>query len=185
MAEFLSVEADIAEVENKSEEAERLTAHPFIKYQRARILQMIDNSGVLDKPHTESIQKAFENAIYSIKTIGQYAGIAQTKSYAALLWLYGQHLSDRHDYPNSIRYLEESKISFEEQGLFDQQYYQCCTLLGTVYLNYYLEDRSNRLSYLRKARSIEHMLSQNRSDLGKAQRHAAQLRTRLKDYGDY
>ena len=37
----------------------------------------------------------------------------------------------------------------------------------------------------RKARSIERMLSQNWYSLGKAQRHAAQLRTRLKDYGNY
>lgn len=175
----------LQEALKKSEEAERFTAHPFIKYQRARILQMIDNSGALDESHTESIQKAFGDAVYSIKTIEQYADIAQTKSYAALLWLYGQHLSDTHDYPNSIRYLEASKISFEEQTIFDQEYYQCCTLLGTVYLNYYLQDRSNRLAYLRKARSIERMLSQNRYDLGKAQKHAAQLKAKLKNYGDY
>ena len=169
----------------KCEEAEKLTAHPFIKYQRARILQIIDNSCVLEERHADSIQKAFSDAIYSIKTIGQYAGIAQTKSYAALLWIYGQHLADTHDYPHSIRYLEEAKISFEEQALSDQQYYQCCTRLGTVYLDYYLQDRSDRVAYLRKARSIEHMLSQNWHNLGKARKYAAQLRTRLKDYGNY
>lgn len=169
----------------RCEESERLTAHPFIKYQRARILQMIDNSRVLAERHADSIQKSFSDAIYSIKTIEQYAGIAQTKSYAALLWIYGQHLADTHDYPNSIRYLEEGKISFEEQGLLDQQYYQCCTRLGTVYLDYYLEDRTNRVAYLRKARSIERMLSQNWYSLGKAQKHAGHLRTKLKSYGTY
>jgi len=179
------VNTALDEAMKKSEEAERLTAHPFIKYQRARILQMIDNSGVLDEHHTESIRKAFDDAIFSIKTIEQYAGIAQTKSYAALLWLYGQHFSDTNDYLNSVRYLEESRISFEEQRISDQQYYQCCTLLGTVYLNYYLQDRPNRLTYLRKARSVMRMLSQNWDDLGKAQKYATQLRTRLKDYGDY
>ena len=84
-----------------------------------------------------------------------------------------------------LDYLEESKISFEEQSISDQQYYQCCTLLGTVYLDYYLQDRTNRLAYLRKSRSIERMLSPNWFSLGKAQRHAAQLRTRLKDFGNY
>jgi len=179
------VTSALEEALKKCEEAEKLTAHPFIKYQRARILQMIDDSGVLDERHADAIRKSFSDAIYSIKTIGQYAGIAQTKSYAALLWIYGQHLADTHDYSNSIRYLEEGKISFEEQGLSDQQYYQCCTMLGTVYLDYYLEDRPNRLSYLRKARSIERMLSQNRYNLGKAWKHSTQLKERLKQYGNY
>lgn len=179
------VASSLEEALKRCEESERLTAHPFIKYQRARILQMIDNSRVLEEHHADSIQKAFSDAIYSIKTIGQYASIAQTKSYAALLWIYGQHLADAHDYPNSIRYLEEGKISFEEQKLSDQQYYQCCTRLGTVYLDYYLEDRPNRVAYLRKARSIERMLSQNWYSLGKAHKHAVQLRTRLKDFGPY
>lgn len=169
----------------RCEEAERLTAHPFVKYQRARMLQMVDRSGVLKECHAEDIRKAFSDAIYSIKTIEQYAGISQTKSYAAWLWIYGQHLADTHDFPNSIRYLEESRISFEEQAFVDQQYYQCCTRLGSVYLDYYLQDSPNRLAYLRKARSVERMLSQNWHSLGKAQRHAAQLRTRLRSYGDY
>ena len=179
------VSAALEESIIKCEEAEKLTAHPFVKYQRARILQVIDKSCILKEQHADSIRKAFGDAIYSIKTIGQYAGIAQTKSYASLLWIYGQHLADTYDYPNSIRYLEESKISFEEQALSDEQYYQCCTRLGTVYLDYYLQDRFNRVAYLRKARSIERMLSQNWYSLGKARRHAAQLRTRLKDFGEY
>lgn len=169
----------------KSKEAEKYTAHPFIKYQRARILQVIDNSCVLAERHAEDIRKAFSDAIYSIKTIEQYAGIAQTKSYAAMLWIYGQHLADMCDYSNSIRYLEESKIAFEEMSIKDQQYYQNCSKLGGIYLDYYLQDRDNRLEYLRKARAIERMLSQNWSSLGKARMHVSQLRTNLNKYGKY
>ncbi len=33
--------------------------------------------------------------------------------------------------------MEESKIAFEEQYVEDQEYYQCCTQLGEVYLDYY------------------------------------------------
>ena len=179
------IDAALHESLKACDEAEKYTAHPFVKYQRARILQMIDNSDVLEEKHAKEITKAFSDAIYSIKTISQYSGISQTKSYAALLWFYGQHLADTQELSSSIRYLEESKISFEEQGLKDQEYYQCCTKLGTVYLDYYLQDRHNRLTYLRKSRSIERMLSQNRDSLGKAYSHAMQLKNRLKLYGDY
>lgn len=169
----------------KCDEYEGLTAHPFVKYQKARILQIVDRSNILPEKHVDEIRKSFNDAIYSIKTIEQYAGIQQTKSYASLLWIYGLYLSDCHDIPTAMRYLEESKSSFEAQQITDQEYYQCSSLLGTLYLDYYEEDRSSRLVYLRKARTISRMLSDNWHDLGKARNHANQLKIRLGSFGQY
>lgn len=179
------VESTLEEFAHKSDEAEQLTAHPFIKYQKARILQLIDRSNILSQKHEDTIKKAFNDAVYAIKTIEQYAGIQQTKSYASLLWLYGQYLSDTNDIANAMRYLEESKTSFEEQGITDQEYYQCATRLGHIYLKYYLQDRPSRVPYLRRARMISRLLSDSWDDLGKARGYAGQLRTQLKSYGEY
>ncbi len=179
------VESIFEDFVQKCDESERLTAHPFVKYQKARILQLVDRSNILPEKHIDSIKKGFNDAVYSIKTIEQYAGIQQTKSYASLLWLYGQYLSDNQDKSNAMRYLEESKTSFEEQHIADQEYYQCTTLLGHVYLDYYLQDRPNRVAYLRRARTISRVLSDNWSELEKARSFAGQLRTRLRAYGDY
>lgn len=166
-------------------EAEGVTAHPFVKYQKARILQNVDKSGVLPQKHHDEIKRSFSDAIYAIKTIEQYSGIQQTKSYASLLWLFGLYLADINDVSNAIRYLEESKASFEDQNNNDQQYYQCATKLGWLYLQYYLEDRDNRITYLRKSRTISKMLSDNWDSLGKARSYAGQLRTQLKQYGNF
>ena len=179
------VEATLQDFVQKCDEAERLTAHPFVKYQKARILQLVDRSNILQEKHVESIKRGFNDAIYSIKTIEQYAGIQQTKSYASLLWLYGRYLSDISEKAAAMRYLEESKTSFEAQRIADQEYYLCSTLLGHVYLDYYLQDRSARVSYLRRSRTISRMLNDNRYELGKAWSFAAQLRNRLSSYGDY
>lgn len=48
------------------DESESVTAHPYIKYQRARILQLVDKSCVLDKKHTALIKKAYYDSIYAI-----------------------------------------------------------------------------------------------------------------------
>lgn len=169
----------------KCAEAEKLTAHPYIKYQRARILQMIDESNVLQFKHVDEIKKSYNNSIYAIKTIPQYSSIQQTKSFASLLWLYGQYLADNNDISAAIRFLEESRASFEDQHIVDQEYYQCVTKLGHIYLDFYLQDRPNRLVYLRKSRSIERELSENWTQLGKARGYVAQLRTLLRPYGTY
>lgn len=179
------VTSALEEFLKKSAEAERFTAHPYIKYQRARILQMIDGSNVLPEKHVEEIKKSYNSSIYAIKTIQQYSGIQQTKSFASLLWLYGQYLADTGDYGSAIRYLEESKISFENQNIIDQEYYQCATKLGHTYLKFYSQDRMARLTYLRKARSIERMLSENWVNLGRARKYAGQLKSMLCQYGRY
>lgn len=164
-------------------ESESVTAHPYIKYQRARILQLVDKAEILDKKHTEDIKKAYYDSIYAIKTIEQYSNIQQTKSYASLLWLFGQYLSEEGELLEGIRYLEESKISFEEQAISDQEYYQCSAKLATIYLNYYEADKKNRITYLRKSRMLVNALSKNWDYLGKARKYVSQLKTRLNAYG--
>ena len=146
---------------------------------------MIDESNVLQFKHVDEIKKSYNNSIYAIKTIPQYSSIQQTKSFASLLWLYGQYLADNNDISAAIRFLEESRASFEDQHIVDQEYYQCVTKFGHIYLDFYLQDRPNRLVYLRKSRSIERELSENWTQLGKARGYVAQLRTLLRPYGTY
>ena len=167
----------------KSEESERITAHPFMKYQKARILKLIDDSKALKVLHTDEINESYLNAIYTIKTVDQYSAIQNTKSYAALLWLYGQFLSDQKEIENSIRWLEEGKSAFELQNIEDQQYFQCITILAMKYLDYYLQDRHAHIGYLRRARGISRQLQDNRHNLGRAYKHAAKLKKELQKYG--
>lgn len=181
----IRIEWALEQFEKECIDAERITAHPFVKFQEARILQLIDQSQVLSDKHDAAISKAFDDCIYAIKTIEQYSGIQHTKSYASLLWLYGQHLISSGNTFSAIRFLEESKTSFEEQSIADQEYYQCVTRLGEVYLTYYLEDRPKRITYLRKSRAISTFLQSKRKDLGKAHAFAMRLQNDLSRYGKY
>lgn len=167
----------------ESQESERITAHPYVKYQKARILQLIDKSRILSEPHTDEVRRSYLNAIYIIKTVDQYSVIQNTKSYAALLWLYGQFLADQNNLQDSIRYLEEAKSSFESQSITEQQYYQCLTLLGWQYLKYYLDNRGSNLAYLRRARNVSRSLQERSDELGRARKHANALRSELQKYG--
>lgn len=180
-----SIEGVFATFEKKCNESEGITAHPYIKFQKAKILQLVDKSNKFPEKHTTEIKRAFGDARYNIKTIEQYAGIQQTKSYASLLWFFGQYLAEIDEMQEAIRYLEESKLSFEELNNHDQQYYQCSSQLATLYLEWYKQDRENRKAYLRKAREICKMLSENWGELGKARKYAGQLKTNLRAYGKY
>ena len=172
------VQGDLDDVLRESLESEKITAHPFVKFQKARLLQLIDDTNVLQNKHTEEIKHSYLDAIYVIKTIDQYASIQNTKSYAALLWLYGQFLASKNQLQDAIRILEDGKNSFEALSIIDYHYYQCLTILGWQYLKYYQEDPANRIKYLQRAKNLSHQL-QTFGDLGTAYRYATALKYEL------
>lgn len=163
-------------------EAEAITIHPFIKFQKARILNIIDRSKILEEVHTEEIISAYRDAIFIIKTVDQYSQIQQTKSYASLLWLYGQYLSDNNYIEESIRYLEESCVAFRNLNIIDKEYYKCLSKLGYSYLNFYTLDKDNRIKYLLFARNINQILLDNYKKIGEVKFFANQLKQELQKY---
>lgn len=162
-----------------SEEAESLTAHPYIKYQKARILQLIDRSELLCEKHSQEIIDGFRTAIFIIKTVDQFAAIQKTKSYASLLWLFGQYLSDIGQAEEAIHYLEVGKNTFESLKIEDKEYYQCLSKLGMSYLNYFKLDSMHRSSYLERAQNISRQLQENREKLGDTRKYADKLKHQL------
>ena len=167
-------------------EAEKITSHPYISYQKARILQLFDEYPVFEEKHDDEIIEAFRNTVYIIRMDEQYSPILRTKSYAALLWIYGCYLSNNEMCEDSIRLLEESQKAFESISIKDDEYYQCISTLGTKYLEQYKKDRSNNLAYLRKARSIDIVLQSNWRLLpSETKRFASNLHNSLKPFGKY
>lgn len=142
-------------------EAERITAHPFIKYQKARILRKIDKE-LNTKEHTDEIRDAYNDAIYAIQTMSQYEPIQNTKSYASLLWVYGQFLNDIGELHEAIRYLEDAQKVFETNGIDDQEYCKCISTLAHRYLDYYeslpVDLRKDNKGYRERAKKIRSIL---------------------------
>ena len=108
----------------KIELLEKTSIHPYIQYQKARILRLIDDSGILPEKHDEEIQDVYKNVIWSIKTNPLYSSIQHTKSYASVLWIYGMRLIP-DDISAATRYLEDAKSTFEECSIADSEYINC------------------------------------------------------------
>ena len=110
------------------DEIEKTTMHPYIKYQKARILQMIQQSGYVAEDFSSDQINAFKEAIWIIKTNPQFNIIQQTKSYASVLWLLGYQLIQIDETNNRLeaeKYFEDSKEAFENLKIRDKEYYQC------------------------------------------------------------
>lgn len=172
------VETGLQEALKNFEDLERTTMHPYIKYQKARILKQIDDCGVLDTKYDDEITEIYKEVIWGIKINGIYDKIQKTKTYASILWIYGMRLSSS-DYATSARYLEDAKESFERLSLQDNEYYACITQLTGVYINLYKTTKEK--SYLRQARQLDNLIYNAR----KGNHYFWELHDELKRYGQY
>ena len=168
---------------------ERTTLHPYVKYQKARILQVVDDTNILKEKHTEEIFEAYREAIWIIKSNPLYTKIRATRSYASVLWLFGSRLYDENfESEEALRYLEESSNYFDQLNDKSKQYYQCLTRLGFSLLMQYRKDPKTKLSYLRKSRNISNKLFAERNNYSTdstTKYHATQLRNEIQKHGQY
>lgn len=171
---------------------EKNTMHPYVKYQKARILNRIKTTGYKNDLIDKEILDAYNEALWVIKTNPIYDSIKYTKSYASVLWLYGTQLFEISS-PNmlnglmlAIKNLEDAQKAFEQLNIFTDEYYQCLTRLGFAYLELYKLDRSQYIMYLRMSRSISNFLYENRNKyVRKVKKYATNLRSELQKYGRY
>ena len=82
----------------------------------------------------------------------------------------------------AIRYLEEGVDAFEPMKIFDKEYYQCLSKLGSVYIDYFEEDKLARTKYLVLAWTINKKLQPSFKNLGESKVFATMLRKRVEKY---
>ena len=168
------------------ETLEQNTMHPYVKFQKARILQCINDTKLVEEDLNPKITQAYNDTIWTIKANPIYSSIKATKSFASVLWKYGIYLSNCERYPDAVRYLEESRLIFEQLNEECEEYYQCICLLASNMLRLYVLDKSNNLHYLRKSRQISNSLYQKRDLLPfKVKGKSINLRNELQKYGQF
>lgn len=168
------------------ETLEQNTMHPYVKFQKARILQCINETGVLEENLISEISQAYNDTIWAIKTNPIYNSIKGTKSFASVLWKYGIHLSNCEKYSDAVRYLEEGKLVFEQINDKTDDYFQCICLLATNMLKIYAQNKDDYLQYLRKARQLSIILYENRDSLKRATKtNSINLKNELRKYGQF
>lgn len=131
---------------------EKTSMHPYIQYQKARILKKVDDSNILTTKHDEEILDVYKKVIWTIKTSNLYAPICSTKSYASILWIYGMRLISS-DVASATRYLEDAKKAFEEANIRDNEYINCLVDLLHAYIESYKQ--TGIKGYLHSARPLD------------------------------
>jgi len=149
------VQAALEDAISKIAILEKTSMHPYVQYQKARILKMIDDSKILGTQHDDEILEVYKKVIWTIKTSNAYGAIRSTKSFASILWIYGIRLIST-DVSSATRYLEDAKKAFEEAKISDNEYINCLVDLLHAYIESYKQTRMK--GYLHAARPLDRII---------------------------
>jgi hypothetical protein len=138
---------DIEKLKRDFAKYEAMTPHPYIKFQKAKIFEMLVNKNFISTSDAlDIISNSYDDVIYSIEF--EYKYIKTTKSFANVLWFYGQFLVKNYgDYQQALSKFEQAKTLFNNLGLTSDLTYK--NLLKSM-MNSYQElskDKSYRGLY--------------------------------------
>jgi hypothetical protein len=132
---------------------EQKSQHPYLKYQRARIIRMFlkFTEEIHEKQLDDEVKRSYDNTIMCVEYY--YPSIKYTNSYASVLWIYGEFLLfELKQYEDSAAMLEKSQQIFEKINSESDSYSKCILALATAYMKLY--DTTNDYNYLSDARYL-------------------------------
>lgn len=130
----------IANLFNEYEKHEYTTKHPYVRFQKARILnRMLIHNFYGRKTKEErilEIKRCYEDTLEYINT--SYSYIKNTESHIAVLMFFGFFLNrNLTDFPKAIKYLEDAMDL--QENIEDKKYYLVANELSFLYLDMYKE----------------------------------------------
>lgn len=133
-ADGFSRKKNIREYERCTEEFMEhsfITNHPYVAFQKARLLKLkIRDFAPDDNDTLLQIEASFEAAIESIEF--DYRYLMSTPAHASLLTMFGIFLAlEKKDPERAIRYLEDAKNSAESN--INKTWFLCCNCLAGCY----------------------------------------------------
>jgi hypothetical protein len=141
--------ADIIDmIEKVFEENEQYTSHPYIKFQKALIYQII-LSKIFRPEYLNIVTSCYEEVIFSVKF--EYSYIAKTESFGVVLSYYGNFLSKQfEDFSGAVRYLEEAVEIFDRINIKNHNFDKALSQLENSYHRLFQKTRDPEFKFQRE-----------------------------------
>ena len=140
--------SELSKIKKEFEKNEKMTSHPYVKFQKARTLQLfLKIIPAQDKKElTDLISNSYEEAIEA--TDFYYSYIKNTKSYGSLNWLFGVFLSFTiRDSKRAVRYLEDAVEVFHRLKIKDLSYFKILNDLSYAYDRIYFSNKDKQYAF--------------------------------------
>lgn len=152
----ISIDDLVASVRARFEQVERRSYHPYIRFQKARILEALRHQASRAEAERlaldDEIEKAYEETYLMVNL--KHRRVAGTESYPVFLWFYGYHLTRCRKTDSAIKVLEEAVACFRARPSLRKgsNAARCCLQLAYAMSLAYMQARKE--GYLNKIKSL-------------------------------
>ena len=105
------------------------SAHPYVYYQRARILKDLRRDNLIGDEYNSQIEEDFDRCIILINS-RNFRAIRETQTYPSILWIYAQFLLDVGNIPKAAQNIEQAVLGFEALHDKSYRYYDALAVQG-------------------------------------------------------
>ncbi len=152
----ISIHDLVNSVRARFEQIERRSYHPYIRFQKARILEALRHEASRVEAEglalDDEIDKAYEDTYLMVNL--KHRRVAGTESYPVFLWFYGSHLTRCRRTDRAVRVLEEAVACFRARPSLRKasNAAHCCLQLAYAMSIAYMQ--APKEGYLNKIKSL-------------------------------
>ena len=157
--------------------AQHNSTHPYVFYQRARILNELRIDGYISDKYNASIEEYFDRCFMAID-YPAFSYIKKTKTFPSIQWIFAQFLLHIKNYVKAASYAESSVQYFRIIDYRNDEYLDALAVYGITMVHMY---QSNNIdaSYINKARDALKELNKRKMLPANAKVHKAKLKEML------
>lgn len=115
------------------------SAHPYVYYQRARMLLELRINGLIHDEYNSTIEDDFSRCLMLIDDYS-FRTIKKTQTYPSILWIYSIFLNSTNKHIKAAQYAEEAVGVFRNLGIKTNNYYDALAMQGIIELTLYAQN---------------------------------------------
>lgn len=143
------------EIENINREFDQIehkySAHPYVFYQRARILKELRQEQIIGNEYNDLIKSNYDSCLMLIDT-PTFAQIKNTRTYPSILWIYSMFLLSINSFEAASSYAYDAVKNYEQLQIKNSDYNDALLVFGIAEIHLFALNYDK--NHLKNARNI-------------------------------
>lgn len=174
------------EIDNMNREFDYIehmySAHPYVFYQRARILKELRQDHIIGDEYNHLIKSNYDSCLMMINS-PSFAQIKNTRTYPSILWIYAMFLLSSNSLEPASHYADDAVKNFERLSIKDSDYDDALLIYGIAEIGLFALNLDK--NHLKNARNVAKKFEKKKCFPKNVQVHYDQLTQEIAKYNRF
>lgn len=158
------------------------SAHPYVFYQRARILKELRQNHIIGDEYNHLIKSNYDSCLMMINS-PSFAQIKNTRTYPSILWIYAMFLLSSNSLEPASHYADDAVKNFERLSIKDSDYDDALLIYGIAEIGLFALNLDK--NHLKNARNVAKKFEKKKCFPKNVQVHYDQLTQEIAKYNRF